>query len=156
LCNVSTDITDWAGNIAAEPKAPSRLTESRPGSVSESRKAESQGRRDAALSLGLSVTVLVVEDDRCVRELVALVLRELGYNVILARDGEEAERLMAGQPRIDVVLTDMNLPRMSGLDFIKRTQGGNPQTKFILSSGVNQSRVPGVTFLRKPYEIGDL
>jgi signal transduction histidine kinase len=74
----------------------------------------------AALELG-SETVLVVEDDAAVRALAAEMLRDLGYTVIEAANGDAALDVLASEPGIDVVFSDVVMPgKTSGLELAKR------------------------------------
>ena len=112
----------------------------------------------AAVPLGSRETVLVVEDEPAVAELEALLLRTLGYKVILARDGEAAERAIASSESIDLVVTDLNMPRINGRQLIERIGRVRPEMKFILTSGADlesasSDRIPT---LSKPFEIKEL
>ena len=63
-------------------------------------------------------TILTVDDSPSVRVMVAMTLREAGYEVIEASDGREGlEKALAG--KIDAILTDQNMPNMDGLSFIR-------------------------------------
>ena len=65
-------------------------------------------------------TVLIVEDEAVNRELLSLILRDT-YDVLIARDGVEAlETLRAHPGRIAMVLLDILMPRMDGIEFLKR------------------------------------
>ena len=107
-------------------------------------------------------TVLVVEDEPAVGELVALLLANLGYDVLRAEDGEQAEEAVASRSgRIDLVLTDMNMPRMDGRELITRLSAQNPDVKVILTSGNDLSEFaeqPGleIAFLPKPFSMHSL
>jgi two-component system cell cycle sensor histidine kinase/response regulator CckA len=61
-----------------------------------------------------SETILVVEDEAGVRTLVCEMLKQLGYNVLPAADGDEALRLLAQHGSVDVLLTDVIMPVMGG------------------------------------------
>jgi CheY-like chemotaxis protein len=63
--------------------------------------------------------VLVVEDDRCHREVLAELLGEFAYLVECAADGAQALRF-ARQRRPDLILLDLNLPAMTGFEFLRR------------------------------------
>jgi CheY-like chemotaxis protein len=65
-------------------------------------------------------TILVVEDQYEVRELMARALKEVGYTVIEAIDGQEAFDLMAGGLRIDMLVMDVILPRLGGVQLAER------------------------------------
>ncbi|MCE6951339.1 response regulator [Cereibacter sphaeroides] len=63
-------------------------------------------------------TVLAVDDSPSIHCMVALTLREAGYEVIEAADGQQALE-MALSRRVDAILTDQNMPRLDGLGFIR-------------------------------------
>ncbi len=104
--------------------------------------------------------VLVVEDEEPVRELSASVLRELGYQVIEARDGEEALRLtkQAGANAFDLLFTDMVMPKMGGKELACWFRLTHPNTRVLFTSGYPEKAlshhgetVAGIAFLHKPY-----
>ena len=64
-------------------------------------------------------TVLVVDDSVSMRQLVAFSLKEAGYDVVSAVHGKEALEIIDGT-RVDIVITDLNMPEMSGIEFIKQ------------------------------------
>jgi PAS domain S-box-containing protein len=82
-------------------------------------------------------TILVVEDDISVRHISVRLLRSLGYSVIEAATGDDAQRLINSQDckKIDLLLTDMVLPKMSGRHFADWLRKASPQTKVVLISG---------------------
>lgn len=66
----------------------------------------------------MAKTVLTVDDSRMMREMLFSVLRDAGFNVIQAEDGVDGlEKLAAAAP--DVIITDINMPRMDGYGFIE-------------------------------------
>ena len=70
--------------------------------------------------------VLLVEDDRTVRTLLAVGLEALGCRIVTADNGEEALRVLQAKPSVDVVVTEAALPGMDGLELlcsIRRTDG---------------------------------
>ena len=82
---------------------------------------------------GGSETILVAEDDEAVASVILEVLREEGYEVLLARDGREAVTLYEEhQQEIDLVLSDVVMPRLDGPDMISelRRRGFNPRVLF--------------------------
>jgi two-component system cell cycle sensor histidine kinase/response regulator CckA len=104
--------------------------------------------------------VLVVEDEEPVRELSAMLLRDLGYQVIEARDGEEALRLtkQAGADGFDLLFTDMVMPKMGGKELAYWFRLTHPSTRVLFTSGYpeksishNGELVAGIAFLHKPY-----
>jgi len=64
--------------------------------------------------------VLVVDDSLTVRRGLQLLLEKAGYTVALAADGEEALETLAKEGRIDLVITDLNMPRLDGLELTRR------------------------------------
>ena len=69
-------------------------------------------------------TILVVEDDELVRGITVRALRALGYRILLAEDGEDALQVVDGHSgRIDLVVTDVAMPRMGGLELAERLIG---------------------------------
>ena len=81
-------------------------------------------------------TVLMVDDEEIVLDLGCAILEYLGYSVLVARDGEEAvEVYTAAQDRIDLVVLDLSMPRLSGLAAMARIRRLNPEAKVVLSSG---------------------
>ena len=66
----------------------------------------------------MSRTVLVVDDSTTIRQMVTFVLKHAGFSVIEGSDGQDAlERL--GDARVDLVITDLNMPRMDGISMIR-------------------------------------
>ncbi len=106
--------------------------------------------------------ILVLEDDVSVRHISVRILRSLGYDVIEAANGDDAQRLVAqenGNRKIDLLLTDMVMPHMSGRRFADWLREARPTTKVIFVSGyLEESLHPGdrrdgeMFFLAKPFD----
>lgn len=73
-------------------------------------------------------TLLVVDDNPSIRESLALLLRLAGYNVVEASDGGQAIDLVE-EERPDLVLTDLRMPGMSGVELIQRMRGADPRVR---------------------------
>jgi len=106
-------------------------------------------------------TILVLEDDISVRHLAVRVLRSLGYEVLEAANGDDAQQLIARRngKKIHLLLTDMVLPQMSGRCFADWMNKTNPETKIVFISGyLQESLNPGdqrdqeMFFLPKPFD----
>ena len=106
-------------------------------------------------------TILVLEDDIGVRHISVRVLRGLGYAVIEAANGDDAQQLFAqsGERKIDLLLTDMVMPKMSGRHFADWLRKTSPKTKVVFVSGyLEESLHPrdrldeGTFFLAKPFD----
>jgi signal transduction histidine kinase/CheY-like chemotaxis protein len=103
--------------------------------------------------------VLVVEDDKNVRELARIILTKRGFDVLLAEDGEKGFRLyQESHDTIDLVVTDVVMPKMSGPDLIRLLQEKTPDLKVIYISGYVSSLAAqqirptkDITFLQKPF-----
>ena len=103
-------------------------------------------------------TLLVVEDEDAVRQVVVRSLRARGYAVLEARNGGEALNVMQGAPQVQLVVTDLGVPVMGGHELILALQHGHPQLPVILMTGqadnpalrdeVSRGSVP---LLQKPF-----
>ena len=108
-------------------------------------------------------TVLVVDDEEGMRALIARMLTRSGYPVLAASNGLEALARMR-EARIDVVVTDLSMPEMNGLDLIDALTKVRPETTVIGLSGMDHStrylkraRLLGArASLRKPVGRADL
>jgi len=109
-------------------------------------------------------TVLVVEDEGSLRELLRTVLEPRGYKVLVAADGAQAIDILMREPAtIDAVLLDLNLPLVNGLEVYKTVRRVRPDAKTIVISG---NITPDVRrelnalgqneFLPKPYQLEEL
>ncbi len=79
--------------------------------------------------------VLVVDDDADWREFLKLCLEDLGYEATEAADGQEALATLSRGERYGVVLLDLNMPGMSGLDVVRKLpRGASPQIVFLTSA----------------------
>ena len=108
---------------------------------------------------GGTETLLVVEDEEMMLDLLKNILAGKGYRVMTAKDGAEAiEVYTQHKDQIDLVLMDMGLPKLSGAEVLKKLQGVNPKVKVILASGYVSPHMKsevlkaGVKhFVQKPY-----
>jgi len=105
--------------------------------------------------------ILVLEDDVSVRHLSVRFLRSLGYDVIEAANGDDAQRLINKRvdKKVDLLLTDLIMPQMSGRRFADWLRKMSPQTKVVFISGyLEESLHPGdrrgrdTFFLPKPFD----
>lgn len=97
--------------------------------------------------------VLLVDDEEPIRKLLALVLRQAGYEVVEASDGLEAlDAAKEHLGRIDLILTDVVMPRLGGPELCARLKRDHPETLVLLMSGcVKESLPPKYPFLQKPF-----
>lgn len=109
-------------------------------------------------------TVLLVEDDDMVREMVRSMLKQLGYDVLIARTPTTAlDHLAAAGHEIILVITDVVMPEMNGTELLKRIRALGPRIPVLYISGYTANviahhgvLVEGVHFLQKPFGIRDL
>jgi PAS domain S-box-containing protein len=114
---------------------------------------------------GGTETILVLEDDISVRHISVRMLRGLGYQVIEAANGDDAQRLLGenGGKRVDLLLTDLVMPQMSGRRFADSLRAAHPNIKVLFISGyLEESLQPGdrcepeMFFLPKPFDADQL
>jgi two-component system cell cycle sensor histidine kinase/response regulator CckA len=111
-----------------------------------------------------SQTVLIAEDESTVRALAARVLREQGYTVLEAPDGMEALRVARERSgEIDLVLTDVVMPRISGTELVSQIEAMKPGVKALYLSGYTDGAIvhhglldSRVAFLQKPFTVESL
>jgi PAS domain S-box-containing protein len=120
--------------------------------------ASEPARGDEARSRRGKETILLVEDEQGVRDLVALMLQQQGYEVFKAASPEEAIRLSnSHNGRIDMLVTDVVMPKMSGKQLADHLVGLRPKMRVLYLSGYTENTVvhhgvldAGVEFLAKP------
>lgn len=109
-------------------------------------------------------TVLVVEDQPSLQDLVVRILRQRGYDVLYASDGDEAVRVAAATTRpIQLVISDVVMPGMSARVMVEQLRESRPEVRVLLMSGYhNDDEIlqilenPSVDFLQKPFLPQDL
>lgn len=106
-------------------------------------------------------TVLVIDDEPAAVQTVAAVLRRGGFIIEARTSAHDAWLLLEKAPqRFDLVLTDFNMPEMSGVEFLRRARALSPSLPFIVMTGRNREVLPAefvdVGFVKKPFEIVDL
>ena len=107
-------------------------------------------------------TALVVDDEAAVRTLVQRALGEAGYRVLVAASGEEALDIMS-QAEVEVMLLDIRMPGLSGVEVLKRAQAEHPDTSVIMVTAVADTQTVVETmkagaydYLIKPFSLDDL
>jgi DNA-binding NtrC family response regulator len=104
------------------------------------------------------VQILVVDDDPQIRETLGLLLEDEGREVTSCGSAEAALQHL-DETAFDVILTDVRLPRMSGIELAARVHATHPETWIVLSSGGSIERPPGDRRLRvlaKPFTLDAL
>jgi PAS domain S-box-containing protein len=113
----------------------------------------------ASLSLPRGLRVLLVEDNRQVLKFAEQLLEELGCMVISASDAQQADALL-DQQVVDLVLSDVVMPGMSGVDFARKLRTQRPDLPVLLASGYSEQTVGHAAaefhLLAKPYGAGSV
>jgi two-component system cell cycle sensor histidine kinase/response regulator CckA len=100
-------------------------------------------------------TVLVIDDEDLVRDVVARMIEDLGYAALTASDGATGLQLVANE-QVDAVLVDLTMPRMSGAEVISQLRKTRPDMPIILCTGYDRDRrgpVDATAYLPKPFRI---
>jgi PAS domain S-box-containing protein len=112
---------------------------------------------------GQGETILVVEDDATVRLILADVLTELGYNVLLATDARPAIPILQSDRRIDLMMSDVMLPHINGRKLAEIARASRPALKVLFVTGYAESAAvrgdfldPGMDMLTKPFALDAL
>jgi CheY-like chemotaxis protein len=85
--------------------------------------------------------VLLVDDDLLAGEIVAAILEEAGHEVVLAEGPRQALDILAAEEVFAGVISDMNMPELSGLDLLREMRGRGCRLPFLLLSGENPERL---------------
>jgi len=108
--------------------------------------------------------ILLAEDDAAVRELHRMILKQAGYRVVEAVDGEDAlEKFLAAPEKLDLLATDVVMPKLDGKSLYERIRGVRPEMAVLFMSGytndivIQRGLVEGdFTLLNKPFSPGEL
>ncbi|MDQ8755358.1 CHASE3 domain-containing protein [Sphingosinicella sp. LHD-64] len=107
--------------------------------------------------------ILVVEDDDRVRHVSVDALRELGYTVVQASDGNQALAVLAVQPLVGLLFTDVVMPDMNGRQLAQKAQEAKPDLKVLYTTGYTRNAIvhngmldSDVALLAKPFTVEQL
>jgi len=115
--------------------------------------------------LAKTKTVLLVDDDQSLRELTILFLEGFGYEVVVAIDGLEAWKLLSVENKIDIILSDNHMPKMTGFELAEKVRDENLGIPFVMfSGGAIEDEADGINLeekgisrlLSKPYHSKEL
>jgi len=105
------------------------------------------------------LSLLYVDNNAVLREKVKTLLKKFFLEVVFAADGEEGNKLFK-EHRPQIVITDIPLPKLNGLDMIKRIKKLDPSTKFIIASAFDEKeylmtaiKVGVFDYLKKPVKV---
>ena len=104
-----------------------------------------------------SATVLVVDDYRSLCNMIAALLRPRGYSVLTASSGAQAQALARENARIDLLLTDIEMPEMRGDELAAWFRVTTPETRILFMSSQRGVSAPApIHFLEKPFSANGL
>jgi PAS domain S-box-containing protein len=117
-----------------------------------------------SVALAGSATILLTEDETALRRATKRVLETQGYSVLAAADGEEALATLDTQAsEIDLVISDLVMPRLGGADLYEAVKRKQPSIRFLMTSGFSISEMqqrttidPAVPCLQKPWTVSEL
>jgi CheY-like chemotaxis protein len=114
------------------------------------------------MSSGEPWIILVAEDEAMVRMIAVETLRDAGLEVLEARDGLEALDLLKTGAKVDLLISDIKMPRMNGYQLVEAGTTLRPHLKVLLMTGYAQDPVPetltraGIRVLYKPFNVDEL
>lgn len=107
-------------------------------------------------------TILIVDDEAMTRNLLHEILAKEGYKLLVARDGQEALDVIRAK-RVDVVISDIKMPRMNGLDLLKAIKRDRPEIGVIImienggTYTVKDALISGTDeYISKPFKIYEM
>jgi CheY-like chemotaxis protein len=104
----------------------------------------------------MSYTVLVAEDEAPLADVLADILKDEGYKVRCVNDGEAALKEVETEPP-DLIISDISMPRMDGVQVAQRILQMRPSIPMILMSARRlPEKLPGVVFMPKPFDMDQL
>jgi len=121
-----------------------------------------RGRKKHSLPRGKE-TVLVIDDEPHVGEVIGGMLTHLGYETTIVQSGKEAVSKYHEGERFDVIVLDMNMPEMGGRETFYRIKDIDPDVRVVVSTGYSNTSIEGTPlqdaidgFLQKPYQMEEL
>ncbi|WP_410824844.1 ATP-binding protein [Methylobacterium oryzisoli] len=117
----------------------------------------------AEVPRGSGETVLVVEDEQVVRDLIVEVLHDLGYRTLQAADGPSGLQVLQSPARIDLLVTDVGLPGLNGRQLADHARAKRPDLRVLFMTGYAEGAAtpsgfldPGMTLITKPFAVDAL
>lgn len=114
------------------------------------------------ISRHMARTILVVDDEVGYREMIQMDLCDQGFRAFTAKGGMEALEILS-QEKIDLVVTDMKMPKMDGLEIVKAVKKNHPSIPIVLMTGYavedrveKALQLTATACLRKPFDIEEL
>jgi len=113
---------------------------------------------DATCSRKQQPVILIADDDDMVRNFLVAVMKSEGYDVLACTDGQEGLELSRKlASKIDLIVTDLEMPHMNGVEFCAHVRAERPGVKIVIISGSGNRQLTGVaqdaSFLSKPLDL---
>ncbi|APW65124.1 hypothetical protein LPB137_04345 [Poseidonibacter parvus] len=86
------------------------------------------------------LSILYIEDDEIMALKLKSILEKIFYEVIIAKNGQEAYAIFKGTHKIDLIISDINMPKMDGLEFLEKVREIDENIPFIFLTGRNESK----------------
>src|SRR4051812_35708943 len=106
--------------------------------------------------------ILVVDDEESIREFFEIMLRREGYHVLTAVNGKNALELLK-KSSVDLIISDIQMPEMSGLQFLQTVREADPEMIFIMitafgstETAVEAMKLGAFDYLQKPFKIDEV
>lgn len=106
--------------------------------------------------------ILVVDDEESIREFLEIMLKKEGYEVNLAEDGAQAKDMLTKRS-FDMVISDLQMPNMNGLELLKYVKDSNPDTVFMMitafgttETAVEAMKIGAYDYITKPFKIDEV
>ena len=108
--------------------------------------------------------ILVIDDQESMRSIISQMLEDKGHKVVTAEDGEQGLRTFEENPAsFNLVMCDVNLPKIDGFEFLKRVKTAHPKIPVILLTGTNEDMAQYMgkeykadAVLKKPFIVEDV
>lgn len=117
---------------------------------------------DTSMESDGQVRILVVDDEEMIRDMLSDMFSSMGYKVKVARDGQVAIAQIENEP-FEIVITDLKMPGMSGLELLQRVQKINPDICVLIITGystiesaVNAMKLGAYDYICKPFELDEM
>jgi two-component system response regulator PilR (NtrC family) len=124
--------------------------------------ARQRSTADAGAAADRAARILVVDDERSMRELLAIVLGREGYEVVVAESGRQALDELERRP-VDLLISDIHMPDMTGLDVLRTAKGMNPDLAGIMvtafastDTAIEALRMGAYDYIHKPFNVDEL
>ncbi|HSI45521.1 MAG TPA: response regulator [Methylophilus sp.] len=101
--------------------------------------------------------ILLVEDDLDTRDILSELLDMQGHSIVTASESQQALAILSAQPDIDLLMTDVSLPGMSGIELARAVKSSHPAIAIMICSGYGEQQFEALPFtvewLQKPIEM---